>query len=621
MKKFLVLTSIIFSLLIINSCNPKEETASNKIVPIPKSPVVETKQTDPQQSWKESLLSGKAIETEKDIESIKLIIEKAVENNRLDELQTFLETESKKEKVPPQILFGLSLAYGRKGLVKEEYKAIEKLEEQVKQRPGIVFNLSLVYGRKETLKSQIDKAEAEAKALLQGYISVKSTPAGAEVYLDGELKGKTPFTTGGLGEGSYAVELQLKDYTDLSKTISVKAGKTTGITEKLTLIPGSLVINSDPPGSTVLLNGEEIGETPLELNEIVPDKYDILIKKERYQEQILHETIEPGNIKTLNVKLNSSFGNLSITNFTNNATVYLDGTKIFLNYGLLPGTRNLNNVSVGRHDINIQKEGFFTTSAKIDIISNKVTSINGNLIQDTPYNTETFKNKLYLDGHNDYGEIRYSSKLNLRSKISIEAWIYIENLSIDSNVQDVWGYTSSRPIISQCHDGSTAGNYTFGISSNDIYFVFETIDSRYTCSFKFEEKRWYHVAVTHKFGNGSGIKIYIDGKVVKGIWVDDSGNRISGDGLPASNSRKSYFVGSYDPNRIKKYFKGYIDELRVWNTIRTEVEINQSLYKEPDSGEKGLVLYYNFNNSENNKVVDHGGKNNLLLKGDAHISN
>ena len=76
MKKFLVLTSIIFSLLIINSCNPKEETASNKIVPIQEAPVVETKQTDPQQSWKESLLSGKAIETEKDIESIKLIIPK-----------------------------------------------------------------------------------------------------------------------------------------------------------------------------------------------------------------------------------------------------------------------------------------------------------------------------------------------------------------------------------------------------------------------------------------------------------------------------------------------------------------------------------------------------------------
>ena len=155
MKKFLFLTNIIISLLIINSCNPKEETASNKIVPIQEAPVVETKQTDPQQSWKESLLSGKAIETEKDIESIKLIIEKAVENNRLDELQTFLETESKKEKVPPQILFGLSLVYGRKGLVKEEYKAIEKLEEQVKQRPGIVFNLSLVYGRKEQLKTEI----------------------------------------------------------------------------------------------------------------------------------------------------------------------------------------------------------------------------------------------------------------------------------------------------------------------------------------------------------------------------------------------------------------------------------------------------------------------------------
>ena len=251
MKKFLVLTSIIFSLLIINSCNPKEETASNKIVPIQEAPVVETKQTDPQQSWKESLLSGKAIETEKDIESIKLIIEKAVENNRLDELQTFLETESKKEKVPPQILFGLSLVYGRKGLVKEEYKAIEKLEEQVKQRPGIVFNLSLVYGRKETLKSQIDKAEAEALTLLQGFISVKSDPEGAEVYLDGELKGKTPFTTEGLGKGShfnipeivpgnYVLTIAKENYIDEILPITINPGETKIVTTELVAITGNI---------------------------------------------------------------------------------------------------------------------------------------------------------------------------------------------------------------------------------------------------------------------------------------------------------------------------------------------------------------------------------------------
>ncbi len=153
MKKSVALFIIVIYLVIFISCNSKKETPPPQKDTISETPIVETEKTTPEQSWKELLLSSNEVSTEEDIEVIKAIIEKAVENNNLEELQTFLETEAGKEKVPPQILFGLSLVYGRKGLVKEEYKIIERLEEQVKKRPGIVFNLSLVYGRKEQLKT------------------------------------------------------------------------------------------------------------------------------------------------------------------------------------------------------------------------------------------------------------------------------------------------------------------------------------------------------------------------------------------------------------------------------------------------------------------------------------
>jgi len=76
----------------------------------------------------------------------------------------------------------------------------------------------------------------------------------------------------------------LKDYKDLSKTISVKAGKTTEVTEELVLMPGSLVINSNPVGATVILAGKEMGVTPLALEKIIPGSYDLIIKKVKYQE-------------------------------------------------------------------------------------------------------------------------------------------------------------------------------------------------------------------------------------------------------------------------------------------------------------------------------------------------
>ncbi|RKX83034.1 MAG: hypothetical protein DRP58_09450, partial [Spirochaetes bacterium] len=381
MKELSVPFILIISLSILISCNSKKETPPPQTDIISETPVVKQEQPAPKQSWKEQLSAVNEISTEKDINTIKAIIEKAVREENLDELQEYLETEAEKDKVPPQILFGLSLVYGRKGLVKEEYKIIEKLEEQVKQRPGIAFNLSLVYGRKDTLKSQIDKAEAEALALLKGYIAVKSIPEGADVYLDGELKGTTPFTTKGLDEGSYAVEIRMEDYTDISKTTSVKAGKTTEVAEELVLIPGSLVINSDPIGSTVLLAGEKVGITPLEISKIEVGYYELTISKDNYEDQIISTVIIPNEIATVNPKLIQLTGNLYLTNLSLDANILVDHILKW------PINNRIENLKPGNHLIQISKRGYLEKEANFFIQPNKTTNINGKLTAAIPYAT------------------------------------------------------------------------------------------------------------------------------------------------------------------------------------------------------------------------------------------
>ncbi|MDA3941370.1 MAG: PEGA domain-containing protein [Spirochaetia bacterium] len=323
------------------------------------------------------ILTGKVVETEEDIEAIKLIIEKAVNDNQLKELQTYLETEAKKDNVPPSILFSLSLVYGRKGLVKEEYKAIEKLEEKVKQSPSIAFNLSLVYGRKETLKSQIDKAEAEALALLQGFISVTSEPSDAEVFIDGEFKGTTPFTTEGLEEGSYSVEIRKGDYTTVNQTASVKAGETTEIVEELELMPGSLTIDSTPKGSKVFLDGNEMGTTPLSIPEIDAGEYKLTVQKENYNDKTISIIIESGKNKILNQKLYHFKGNLHISNLPESPIIIFDGKQIFLSNNRNPSFDIINDIDTGTHTLTIKKEGYADKTALVIINRNESTIING----------------------------------------------------------------------------------------------------------------------------------------------------------------------------------------------------------------------------------------------------
>ncbi len=57
-----------------------------------------------------------------------------------------------------------------------------------------------------------------------GSLSVTSSPPGALVYIDGEMKGVTPATIPGLPAGKHSVTLVMNGYSDLKTTIPIEAG-------------------------------------------------------------------------------------------------------------------------------------------------------------------------------------------------------------------------------------------------------------------------------------------------------------------------------------------------------------------------------------------------------------
>jgi len=71
----------------------------------------------------------------------------------------------------------------------------------------------------------------------QGSLSVSSTPAGANVFLDNNFVGVTPFTLPGVSAGSHTVTIQLGGYQDFSTQAQVNAGATSTVAAALS--PGS----------------------------------------------------------------------------------------------------------------------------------------------------------------------------------------------------------------------------------------------------------------------------------------------------------------------------------------------------------------------------------------------
>ncbi|MDZ4182010.1 MAG: LamG domain-containing protein, partial [Candidatus Cloacimonadaceae bacterium] len=194
-------------------------------------------------------------------------------------------------------------------------------------------------------------------------------------------------------------------------------------------------------------------------------------------------------------------------------------------------------------------------------------------------------NAVYFDGVNDCVAVG-----NMQSQITTtytaEAWIKPASIAIGTGDIATYGRTifassttSDKPLWVSLR-GSEIWVRTF--TSNDP--VGTTSGAGITAN------TWYHIAVTAV--RGGLTKLYINGAEVFSV---NSGN------LYVWNS--IFTIGDLRPNRLLP-FHGLIDEVRVWNVVRTPAQIlaNMSIPISPSS--TGLVGYWKFDEASGTTAVD-----------------
>lgn len=117
---------------------------------------------------------------------------------------------------------------------------------------------------------------------LAGNLRVETTPPGAVVTLDGVEKGKSPLALTGLGIGQHQLNLALDGFLPVAKTVEVSDQQTTAVQEALTRAEGRIVCLSVPAGAKILLDGREVGVTPLTLEDVPVGKRLISLTLEGY---------------------------------------------------------------------------------------------------------------------------------------------------------------------------------------------------------------------------------------------------------------------------------------------------------------------------------------------------
>lgn len=206
---------------------------------------------------------------------------------------------------------------------------------------------------------------------------------------------------------------------------------------------------------------------------------------------------------------------------------------------------------------------------------------------------------LKLDGKH-YVEMKDAKPLNLISKqLTIEARVRVASFN---------GWWT--PVVYK-GDGTSPGysgrSYTLWINQGDSVH-FASAPERNSQTFvnsppgSIRLNRWHHIAGVIDCTTRRMI-LYVDGRVVARTTY---GNRIHQSRLPLR-------IGWSHENSLEYgYFHGMIDEVRIWNIVRTQDEIRQKMRKPLKGNEKGLVGYWTFDDTT---AKDHSpSKNHGTLK-------
>lgn len=194
-------------------------------------------------------------------------------------------------------------------------------------------------------------------------------------------------------------------------------------------------------------------------------------------------------------------------------------------------------------------------------------------------------NSLHFDSVDDTVDLQQNFAFEATDSFTIEAWI---KLDVNSNVQQIiskLGYANNNYTGwgFQLVDGLLSGYVT------EVWFV----NTRYVEGTQvLAVDTWYHVAMT--YNDDQTITLFING-VEEPLSFEDYAGTVADISIDAPTQ-----IGSYEGSGFPgEYFRGSMDDFRIWDVAKTPSEILASYTTEISGTEPNLIGYYkmDINNS------------------------
>ncbi|HEY3062619.1 MAG TPA: DUF4082 domain-containing protein, partial [Chloroflexota bacterium] len=211
---------------------------------------------------------------------------------------------------------------------------------------------------------------------------------------------------------------------------------------------------------------------------------------------------------------------------------------------------------------------------------------------DFSFTTLTVNRSLVLNGTSAYAEAPNAAEVNVTNDWTIETWFK------DESPNGYYHYPQT--IIAK---GDTAQNtevpFNIGITFNALYLAEKSGNQLAYMYYDLAAHRvsansWHHVAVTMK-GSTRQATIYLDSILV----MQGTLSRVStvGNSAPVS-------IGRNGAPTSQAFWRGKLDDVRIWNTVRTGAQISANYRSQLNGAQTGLVANWKFDEGSGTFAID-----------------
>ena len=189
---------------------------------------------------------------------------------------------------------------------------------------------------------------------------------------------------------------------------------------------------------------------------------------------------------------------------------------------------------------------------------------------------------LDLDGTNDYVSLPNSINMGT-SDFTLSIWLKTDDTSSRQHVFQQTGSNANR-VMAIHVDGSLQSRLG-GTGDDHDSGVNLSVDT------------WYHIVLVHD-NSANTLKWYVNG-------TEQNTNT----SVNISSNTETFYLGT-NSDANDKYFNGQIDEVRIWNDVRTAAEIGDNKDDELVGNESGLVAYYRMSDGTGTTLTDNSSNSN-----------